>query len=242
MEYKPTFCSLLIFERSKNKRFLSLANEVGYLLDPYKITGLPRPIEKIVLKNPNLASKMKISHIWIFYQKNFFFFITIVKPPQGPLITFEVTKFALKKEIGNSFPEKDSKNFTPLLLLNNFSSNKKEGSFIKEILKTLFPIQKSKCVFLTKFLKIILIDYNDFDKKIEFRCYKITRSLILLPRWLRKKKKQRKRKYEKLPLITPVTRSRTLLGLNTESRINLIRPEEIGPRLSGNLLDVSMFP
>lgn len=239
MKNKFEHCSLVTCTKIRNRRFLIFVKEIRNILNPYFISGFPRNIENTIFHNVDLAKKLGVSHLWIFSQENFFFFLTLVKTSFGPFISFRILKFSLRNEMKIYLDEKRLKDYSPILLLNNFFSKDKKCFIIKETLRKIFPTEESQKVLEKKFLKIILIDFNSVMNMVDFRCYRIKGNLILLPRKLRKLKNFKKmQKILKKNLQSwPEKRKNLLVG--KDQILNLIRVEEIGPKFSAYICEIS---
>lgn len=237
MKSKIKNCSLVSCFRIKNRRFIVFTKELGFVLYPYSIIGFPKIIESTVLKNINLGKKLGISHLLIFSQQNFFFFLTLIKTGFGPFISFRILNFSLGKEIQPSLDHKNLKDLSPILLLNNFFEDKISLT-LKEALREIFPIEESQQILAKKSLKIVLIDFNKQNNTIDFRCYKVKGNLVLFPRKLRKKKT---RNIDKKILSKEFVENSLKLKIGSrikENTLNLIRIEEIGPRFSAKVCEI----
>jgi hypothetical protein len=230
--------SIIITLNNKNKRFFNLAEDFLKNLNPYCISGLTKQIEKLLLIDFKFMKMLKITHIWIFSQRKLSTFIHFSSVLTSRIISFEVTKFVLKKEF---YKKKNSKNRcleNIFLFLNNISENSNFGVFLNKYLRKIVPIKKNTEVISGKFSRCILFDFDDESKIMEYRCYDISNSDLFLPRKIRKIKKLIKNK-----MINKNSQIELCNNLNNCNELyknkikNIVRLVEIGPRITSNIIN-----
>ena len=185
--YKPL--SVVLILNNRNKRFVELAKDFFKSLKPFCISGLTKYIEKILSIDFSSIKTLKITHIWIFSQCKLSIFLHFSSIFSGRILSFEIIKFILKKEL---FPIKNVKNDNYkniFLFLNNLSEKSSLGIFLNKQLRKIVPVERNAKIILEKFSKIILFDFDDDLEIMEYRCYTINNTSLLLPRKVRKLKK-----------------------------------------------------
>jgi hypothetical protein len=232
----------------KNKKLYFLIHELNCLLKNNSILAFPNFIKKVLLKSSFLLIKIKISFLWIFSEKKFINFLSIFNASNKFIISFQILKFSLKKEIFFLKIKKKNKFKHPLLILNNFPTNNIKDFILTKTFKEIFDGKEKITINKSKIIIILLIEYNIIKKKIEFRVYQIIGSIsFLYPRNLRKKlflhhelkKKKKKNKVtdpqKKLYLNSNL--SKIFLKNYSESHSS-IKTLEIGPRISFKVLEI----
>ncbi|KAJ3126177.1 hypothetical protein HK098_007809 [Nowakowskiella sp. JEL0407] len=126
----------------------------------------------------HIASQFSISHLLLLTKTNNSVNLRIGRLPRGPTVTFRVLEYSLTKDVLSiqNRPKSPGAAFrtSPLLVLNNFSSNQPHLKLTSTILQSLFPsidVQKMK---LADARRVVLFNYISETGEIEFRHYAIT--------------------------------------------------------------------
>jgi hypothetical protein len=146
---------------------------------------LPKYLEKIIIHLPSVAKKFSINYMWLFYEKNFSFFLNIYSNPSGLFFSFEVARFVLKKEF--SFKKKKKKQKSErILIFNNFSNKNSKILILENLLNNMLDEKTTIKNPFKNNISVVLIDLVNDDHLIEFRCYNLYRMNLLIPRKLRR--------------------------------------------------------
>lgn len=237
--------SIVLVLKNNNRRFFSLAQDFFKCLSPFCISGLTKNIEKLLCINLKTIKLLKSSHIWIFSQCRLSMFIHFSSIFSNHFLSFEIMRFALKKE----FFKKSTGNkvfANTFLFLNNISLKSDLGVFLSKQLRKIVPVETNAKKIIENISKCILFDFNDSLKIMEFRCYAINNNYLLLSRRARKLKKLKKinqynnkHKYalgkfkNNLPLIKRSGRQQQ------QQKKNTIRIIEMGPRFTTKILNLN---
>lgn len=222
---------------NRNKRFMELAQDFFKSLKPFCVSGLTNYIEKIISIDVGSIKTLKITHIWIFSQCKLSMFLHFSSIFSGRILSFEIIKFILKKEC---FPFKHLKNGNYrniFLFLNNLSEKSSLGIFLNKQFRKIVPVERNSKIILEKFSKIILFDFDDDLEIMEYRCYIISNTSLLLPRKVRKLKKLN-RYFTGNTIIKKNFFEETSENKRLCSDVikNAVRIIEIGPRITTKLL------
>jgi hypothetical protein len=238
------FCPLF----AKTKKFSSLIEEFYRIFRENSALLFPKYIKNIFLKSFFLSKKIGIKYFWIFSEKKIIFFLSILNLFDKPIISFQILKFSLQKEVFNYSLKK---NFIfSILLMNNFPLENLSDFFLVATLKKIFPIHKKIGIENVKKIKIILMDFIKQTNKVEFRCYKIYGTILLFfSRNIRKelfKNINSKNQKNESNNSSKKALSRTY-SFKKDYRIKNNRPSlinvlEIGPRISLRILEISEYP
>nr|UXY87460.1 Brix-domain-containing protein [Cryptomonas sp.] len=234
MEYSPLV--LVISNKIKNKRFFRLVIEFNSFIYLYSVNGLPNPMEEIILKFPSISCKLGFSHVIIFSEKKSRQFIQISGIPRGPSVTFYIVKFAIRREISLKCFKNDVQSM-PLLLFNDFSYKKEKLLIIYGLIRQLFPNTNINRNFLKKISKSVLFELDPKLNKVEVRVYQIQGIMPIIPRHLRKYKKNYYSKSDK-NYEYEVEKTNTELCTSKSRYLSLVRMVEIGPRITMKVINI----
>jgi len=229
-------CRLLIVSRiPKNKKFLAFVKEFCFIFNLNSVNGFTYSLEKIIMKYPKISLELGFSHSLFFFSNKNRNFLQISKSPYGPILTFIITKFAIRKEINKlNFPVfLDS----PILLLNNLHSDKNNLQIVSTLIRQLFPNKTLQGEFFKKHSEGILFDFNSNHNKIEVRIYKILGFSTLVPRALRKTRKKNK---TDLYIKSNFEKTSSILQIKNKKKVDFIRIIEIGPRFTLQQIDLRL--
>uniref|UniRef100_A0A6B2L3C8 Brix domain-containing protein n=1 Tax=Arcella intermedia TaxID=1963864 RepID=A0A6B2L3C8_9EUKA len=124
------------------------------------------------------AKELGVSHVIRFSETFIGKYMTIARLPDGPTATFKILSFATAKDVHKSqkTPHNLSAkelNYSPLLIMNSFPSQKDEHLFLKNLVKGLFPALVLDKVQLNQMFRTTFFQYEE-DETIEFRHYAIS--------------------------------------------------------------------
>ena len=234
--------SIVVVLKNNNRRFFSLAQDFFKCLSPFCISGLTKNIEKLMCINLKTIKLLKLSHIWIFSQCRLSMFIHFSSIFSNHFLSFEIMRFALKKE----FSKKSTGNkvFASIFLfLNNISLKSDLGVFLSKQLRKIVPIETNAKKIIENISKCILFDFNDSLKIMEFRCYAINNNYLLLSRKARKLNKLKKiNQHNNIHrYASGKCKNNPLLfkRLGQQQQKNTIRIIEIGPRFTTKILNLN---
>eukprot|EP00005_Dracoamoeba_jomungandri_P003511 CAMPEP_0174258472 /NCGR_PEP_ID=MMETSP0439-20130205/7457_1 /TAXON_ID=0 /ORGANISM="Stereomyxa ramosa, Strain Chinc5" /LENGTH=377 /DNA_ID=CAMNT_0015341991 /DNA_START=214 /DNA_END=1347 /DNA_ORIENTATION=- len=99
--------------------------------------------------------------------------------PSGPTLTFQVKSYTLRSDIANLQRFRPTTigyeyKYPPLVVLNNFGSNKKEVKLMSVVLRKIFPPLNIQTTKLADCKRVVLLDYKESTGIIRFRHYLIT--------------------------------------------------------------------
>jgi len=229
--------SLILLFDHKNKRFFNLVQDFSLSLSPFSISGLTRHLEKIISVDLNLAKLLKITHIWIFSQRKLSLFVHFSPLFTRKTLSFEITRYTLKKEFPGQKKLKSNIQSNVFLFLNNISEKSELGIFLNKNLRKLLPIKKDTQTIIGNFSRCILFDFNPISEILEYRCYLICNNNLIIPRTLRKLIK-----FKKNPKVIFSNKNKLSFHsvfkdkLRIDQIKNIIRVVEIGPRLTIKIL------
>lgn len=243
-QYPYLFFSLFMFfiylfkKNLKNKRNKIFVKILKFLFKKNFIKILPQFLETIIIDFPSLAKKIDIDYIWLFYEKNFSFFLNIYHNPQGPFFSFEVIQFLLKKEIEFQKKKEEQKN-EKILIFNNFSNKNSKFLIIENLFKNMLDEKTTTKEPFTNNMSVILIDFIHNNHFIEFRFYNLYRTNLMIPRKLRRNRQKRStvsRKIRRNLELKSFTKRDTginsiLLGQKIK-KIFSLKLDEAGPRFT----------
>ena len=91
----------------------------------------------------SVAGPLHVSHMMAFSKAEKAPFLRIMRVPRGPTLTFRIDKFSLMRDVVSSLkkPQNHPKQYDnpPLLVLNNFSTEKMETKLTTTVLQSMFP-------------------------------------------------------------------------------------------------------
>ena len=218
----------------KNKIFLKNLKEV-FRTNFLKI--LPKYLEKIMIHLPSVAKKFNIDYMWLFYEKNFSFFLNIFSNPNGPFFSFEVVRFVLKKEFSSPKKKKVQKS-ERILIFNNFLNKDSKILILENLLKNMLDEKKTIKNPLKNNISVVLIDLVNDNHLIEFRYYNLYRLNLLLPRELRRNSETESvsiKKKKNLKFSNKMTKNSEEYSFCENQKIKKIfslKVVEIGPRFT----------
>ena len=225
--------SLILLFVHKNKRFFNLVQDFSLSLTPFSISGLTKYLEKIISVDLNLAKLLKITHIWIFSQRKLSMFVHFSPLFTKKTLSFEITRFVLKKEFPGQKNLKSNIHSNVFLFLNNISDKSELGIFLNKNLRKLLPIKKDTENILGNFSRCILFDFNSISEILEYRCYHVCNNNLIIPRTIRKLIKFKKNSQAILSNKKKLSCYSIFKDKLRIDRIkNIIRVVEIGPRLT----------
>lgn len=233
--------SVVLMLKNKNRRFFLLAKDFFKSLSPFCISGLTKNIEQFLCIDIKSIRFLRLSHIWIFSQRRLSLFIHFSSIFSGRFLSLEVFRFVLKKEFSSKRNLKNRSFSNIFLFLNNVSEKTDLGIFINKQLRDIIPIETDAKKILGNNSKCLLFDFNDSLEILEFRCYSIANTTLLLPRKIRKRNKMKKiaRNNDTDNLYSKNSENeRSLANKNSqEKNKNIVRIIEIGPRISAKILN-----
>lgn len=222
---------LIISKWIQSKKFIILIKEFCSILSSYSISSFTNSIQTIILKYPKFCFASGFSHLIVFCSYKNKHFLKVFKTPRGPGVIFLINKYAIKNEVNTTsfFKPKFS---SPVLLLNNFNSNKKNLQIISALVRQLFPDKKTNNCLIGKHSEIILFDLNSLHNEIEVRIYLIQGVSKLIPRYLRKNKKTIDLNFELFVKNNLGNNKITNYNNSSNNYATFIRVIEIGPRFT----------
>ena len=227
--------TLIVIKWIKNKKLLTFIKEFCYNLKFYSVGSFTNSLQKIILNYPKLCFDIGFSHLIIFSSYKNKNFLKISKTPRGPAVIFLIIKYAIRNEICITSYFKNQFN-SPILLLNNFNHEKKNLQIISTIIRQLFPDRKTNDKSIDKPSEIILFDFNSLYNKIEVRNYIVNGVSRLIPRYLRKDKKQIDSS-SNLGFENGLSYIKKKNNKKNSKNISFIRVIEVGPRLTLETID-----
>ena len=145
------------------------------------MTDLLYHLEKIISVDLNLAKLLKITHIWIFSQRKLSLFVHFSPLFTRKTLSFEITRYTLKKEFPGQKKLKSNIQSNVFLFLNNISEKSELGIFLNKNLRKLLPIKKDTQNIIGNFSRCILFDFNPISEILEYRCYLICNNNLIIP-------------------------------------------------------------
>ncbi|EPQ25953.1 uncharacterized protein PFL1_06409 [Pseudozyma flocculosa PF-1] len=126
-----------------------------------------------------MAGPLGVTHMMIFGQTDAGTNLRIARCPRGPTVTFRVNKYALAKDVQASSrrpkPPSASDFLTPpLLVLNNFGSQERHVKLLVATFQNLFPPIQVHSMKLSQARRIVLLNYNEATRTIDWRHYLIS--------------------------------------------------------------------
>jgi len=218
----------------KNKIFLKNLKEM-FRTNFLKI--LPKYLEKIMIHLPSVAKKFNIDYMWLFYEKNFSFFLNIFSNPNGPFFSFEVVRFVLKKEFSSPKKKKEQKS-ERILIFNNFLNKDSKILILENLLKNMLDEKKTIKNPFKNNISVVLIDLVNDNHSIEFRYYNLYRLNLLIPRELRRNRETESisiKKKKNLEFSNKIRKNSEEYSFREDPKIKKIfslKVVEIGPRFT----------
>ncbi|ORZ37210.1 Brix domain-domain-containing protein [Catenaria anguillulae PL171] len=125
-----------------------------------------------------LSGPMHVSHLMVFSRSDTALNLRLGRLPRGPTVGFRVKSFTLATDIAHAL--KTPKSMTgamfataPLLVLNNFPSDRNEYKLLSTILHSMFPPINVSDLKIAHTRRVVLFNYNPDTDSVDFRHYAI---------------------------------------------------------------------
>ncbi|CAL9064793.1 peter Pan-like protein [Musa acuminata AAA Group] len=210
----------------------------------------------------NVAGPMGVTHFLMISNPKSVPHLRVARTPQGPTITFEIQEYALAADIARSQARpscpKELFSNSPLIVLSGFGSGGQHLKLTTIMFQNIFPAIDINTVKLSSCRRIVLLNYNNETKLIDFRHYSIRLQPIGVSQRIRKF--VQKHEVPDLRNLQDVSDFVTKAGYGSESeadeesatvslvsdlgRVNrastksAVRLQEIGPRMTLRLVKI----
>ena len=235
----------LIRHKIRSTRRNKFVRDIYILFKQICLIGFPKIMEQNIMNFMRVCSKLRIKHIWIFFEKNFSFFLNIHKVPEGPLFSFEILMFSLKRELTKVKRVNDVKT-ERVLIFNNFFHKGGKIFLLEILIKDMFSNNGSKNLNFKNRTNILFVDLNDNQQTVEFRCYNLVRENILMPRALRKTDNKTNDRLKQINeglkrKSSTVVKDKFKSFLNQKEKFSSIKIRENGPRFTLKFIEITNF-
>lgn len=180
-----------VFSRGKIPFTLKqLEMDLRKLMLPYTALKLKEKKRNNLKDFLNVAGPMGVTHFLILSNPKSVPHLRVARTPQGPTLTFEIREYALTADVARSqsrprCPEALFKNF-PLIVLSGFGNGGQHLKLATIMFQNIFPAIDINTVQLSSCQRIVLLNYNNETKLIDFRHYSIRLQPVGVSRRIRK--------------------------------------------------------
>ncbi|GAV08014.1 hypothetical protein RvY_17772 [Ramazzottius varieornatus] len=155
----------------------NLLTDVRKVMEPYTASQLKVGKKNVMKDFVSVAGPLHVSHMMAFSKSEKSPFLRIIRIPRGPTLTFRIDKFSLMRDVVSSLkkPQNHPKQYDnpPLLVLNNFSTEKMETKLTTAVLQSMFPSLNVTKIKLNQVRRCVLFNYDPETELIEFRHYNV---------------------------------------------------------------------
>ncbi|WOK94709.1 peter Pan-like protein [Canna indica] len=210
----------------------------------------------------NVAGPMGVTHFLMLSNPKSIPHLRVARTPQGPTLNFEIQEYSLAADVARSQSRpscpKELFNNSPLIVLSGFGSGGQHLKLTTIMFQNIFPAIDINTVKLSSCRRIVLLNYNNETKLIDFRHYSIRLQPVGVSKRIRKF--VQKHEVPNLRNLQDVSDFVTKAGYGSESeadeesatvslasdlgRVNrtstksAVRLQEIGPRMTLRLVKI----
>ncbi|GLU07380.1 hypothetical protein SLE2022_243400 [Rubroshorea leprosula] len=180
-----------VFSRGKLPGPLQqLQMDLRKLMLPYTALKLKEKKRNNLKDFLNVAGPMGVTHFLTLSKTDTAPYLRVAKTPQGPTLTFKIHQYSLAVDIAQSqlhprCPQDLFKN-APLIVMSGFGNGGEHLKLTTTMFKNIFPAIDINTVKLSSCQRIVLLNYNEETKLIDFRHYSIRLQPVGVSRRIRK--------------------------------------------------------
>ncbi|OZJ02240.1 hypothetical protein BZG36_04549 [Bifiguratus adelaidae] len=155
----------------------ALSRDIRRTMEPNTATNLRERKTNKLKDFLQVSGQLGVTHFMIFSRTDKGTNLRIARVPRGPTLTFRVHGYSLAKDVLalQKNPRSPGIEFhtSPLLVLNNFNKDEKYLKLMTTMFQNLFPPINVQTMQLADARRIILLNYNEDTKRIDYRHYSI---------------------------------------------------------------------
>eukprot|EP01062_Namystynia_karyoxenos_P073402 TRINITY_DN70204_c0_g1_i1.p1 TRINITY_DN70204_c0_g1~~TRINITY_DN70204_c0_g1_i1.p1 ORF type:complete len:480 (+),score=205.61 TRINITY_DN70204_c0_g1_i1:95-1441(+) len=171
----------LIFARGTvGKSVQALCLEWRHAMMPFTASKLKVGYKDKVRHFADMAKAFGCNNIHVFSCPSSSAMLKLVRPPQGPTLTFRVDSYKLRKDVANDsrkdlriVSDQASYSKPPLCVLNGFNSSERHLQLVVSTFQGMFPTIHVDQFRLTDCKRVLLVNYNKQLDVIDIRHYGI---------------------------------------------------------------------
>lgn len=254
--------SFVIAKRKLPPLLRQLHHDLRKLMLPHTALHLKEKKNNSIKDFLHVAGPLGVTHFLILSHTDKAAYLRVARCPRGPTLTFKIHSYALDGDIARTqlrprAPAGLFKN-SPLIVLAGFGGQGEHLKLTTTMFQNIFPAINVKTVKLATCQRVVLLSYDKETKLIEFRHYSITLQPVGVSRPLRKLVQNRKipdlrglgdvsefvtkagygSESEAEDDAAMVQLSSDIGHLNYKSQKNAVKLQEIGPRMTMQLVKV----
>lgn len=167
-----------VFSRGKLPGSLKqLEMDLRKLMLPYTALKLKEKRRNNMKDFLNIAGPMGVTHFLILSKTDTAPYLRVAKTPQGPTLSFKINEYSLASDVAQSqlrprCPQDLFKN-APLIVMSGFGNGGEHLKLTTTVFKNIFPAIDINTVKLASCQRIVLLNYNEETKLIDFRQYSV---------------------------------------------------------------------
>ncbi|KAF9432226.1 hypothetical protein BGZ76_011096 [Entomortierella beljakovae] len=156
---------------------MHLVSDIRRLMEPNTATKLRERKNNRLRDFVAVAGPLGVTHFIILSRTGHGTNLRITRVPRGPTLSFQVVTYSLAKDIAamQKAPKSPGLEFhvAPLLVLNNFGDSK-EMKLMSTVFQNMFPPINIQTMHLADARRVVLLNYNNETKHIDFRHYNVS--------------------------------------------------------------------
>lgn len=254
--------SFVIAKRKLPPLLRQLHHDLRKLMLPHTALHLKEKKRNSVQDFLHVAGPLGVTHFLILSHTNEAAYLKVARCPRGPTLTFKIHSYALDADIARTQLRPRAHagllKTSPLIVLTGFGGEGEHLKLITTMFQNIFPAINVNTVKLATCQRVVLLSYDRETKLIEFRHYSITLQPVGVSRPLRKLVQNRKipdlrglgdvseivtkagygSESEAEDDAATVHLSSDIGRLNYKSQKNAVKLQEIGPRMTMQLVKV----
>ncbi|KAJ2722755.1 rRNA-binding ribosome biosynthesis protein [Coemansia sp. Benny D115] len=171
--------SLVVKAGTVGRTVSALVKDVRQVMEPNTASKLKERKSNKIKDYVSVSSHLGVTHLLLFSQTETGTNLRIGRIPRGPTLSFRVNSYALAKDCLKLQKTPHSSNTeyksSPLIILNNFGGEGKgkELKLMTAMLQNMFPSINPATMHLSDARRVVLFNYNDETKMVDFRHYTI---------------------------------------------------------------------
>lgn len=168
-----------IFKRGKvGLTVKQLVEDMRHVMAPNTALNLQVKDKNTLKDFVAVSSQLGITQFMVFSATEIGTYLRLIRIPHGPTLTFRVLSYSLMADIHKlqSRPKSlsaEDKNYAPILILNNFSSEENHIKIMASAFQNTFPALNVHLMKLKEARRVVLLHYDKEDSTVEFRHYLI---------------------------------------------------------------------
>ncbi|RKP11830.1 Brix domain-containing protein, partial [Piptocephalis cylindrospora] len=153
----------------------ALVKDVRRVMEPHTATKLKERKSNKLKDFLMVAGQLGVTQFLMFGKTDKGTTMRVARYPRGPTLTFRVMSYSLTKDVLSSqrTPRSPGTEYmsSPLVVLNNFTGDRKELKLTGTMFQNLFPAMDPRTMRLADARRVVLVNYNDQTDSFDFRHY-----------------------------------------------------------------------